>query len=149
MLENTEGAIKKDNPEKLATQGTSDRGQINVREYRRGNTKGQSRETGNIGYTRHRTSKCQRIPKWQKKGHREKLATQGTQDTEQINVREYRRGNKKDIPEKLATQGTQDTRQINVREYRRGNKNEQTRETGSIGYTRHRTNKCQRIPKVQ
>ena len=66
MLENTEGAIKKDNPEKLATQGTS--------------------------------------------------------DTEQINVREYRRGNKKDNPEKLATQGTQDTRQINFREYRRGKK---------------------------
>ena len=56
---------------------------------------------------------------------------------------------KKDIPDKLATQDTQDTGQINVREYRRGNKNEQTRETGSIGYTKHRTNKCQRIPKVQ
>ena len=56
---------------------------------------------------------------------------------------------KKDIPEKLAAQDTQDTGQINVREYRRGNKNEQTRETGSIGYTRHRTNKCQRIPKGQ
>jgi hypothetical protein len=33
-------------------------GQINVREYRRSNKKGQSRETGNIGYTRHRTNKC-------------------------------------------------------------------------------------------
>jgi hypothetical protein len=31
---------------------------------------------------------------------------------------------------------------INVKEYRRGNKNEQSRETGNIGYTRHRTNKC-------
>jgi hypothetical protein len=31
---------------------------INVREYRRGNAKGQSREIGNIGYTRHRTNKC-------------------------------------------------------------------------------------------
>jgi hypothetical protein len=38
--------------------------------------------------------------------------------------------------------GTQGTGQINVREYRRDNKNEPTRETGSIGYTRHRTNKC-------
>jgi hypothetical protein len=36
MLENTEGAIKKDNPEKLATLGTQDTGQINVREYRSG-----------------------------------------------------------------------------------------------------------------
>jgi hypothetical protein len=31
---------------------------INVREYRRGNVKGQSRETGNIGYTGHRTNTC-------------------------------------------------------------------------------------------
>ena len=37
MLENTEGVIKKDNPEKQATQGTQDTGQIHVREYRRGN----------------------------------------------------------------------------------------------------------------
>ena len=58
MLENTEEAIHKDNPEKLATPGTQDTGQINVREYRRGNEKGQSRETGNIGYTRHSTKKC-------------------------------------------------------------------------------------------
>ena len=92
MLENTEGVIKKDNPEKLATQGTQDTGQIHVREYRRGNTK-------------------------------------------------------KDNPEKLATYGTQDTGQINVREYRRGNEKGQSRETGNIRYTRHRTNKCQRIPK--
>jgi hypothetical protein len=45
MLENTEGVIKKDKSEKLATLGTQDTGQINVREYRRGNRKGQSRET--------------------------------------------------------------------------------------------------------
>jgi hypothetical protein len=31
--------------------------QINVREYRRGNQKGQSRGTGNIGYTSRRKSK--------------------------------------------------------------------------------------------
>jgi hypothetical protein len=58
MLENTEGVMKRDNPEKLATLGTKDTGQINVREYRRGNEKGQSTETGNIGYKRHRTNKC-------------------------------------------------------------------------------------------
>ena len=58
MLENTEGVIQKDNPEKLATLCTQDTGQINVREYRRGNAKGQSREIGNIEYTRHRTNKC-------------------------------------------------------------------------------------------
>ena len=37
MLENTEWTIKKDNPEKLATQGTQNTGQINVREYRKDN----------------------------------------------------------------------------------------------------------------
>ena len=58
MLENTEEVMQKDNREKLATLGTHDTGQINVREYRRGNEKGQSRETGNIEYTRHRTNKC-------------------------------------------------------------------------------------------
>jgi hypothetical protein len=58
MLENTEGVMKKDIPEKLATMGTHDRGQIHVREYRRGNEKGHSRETGNIRYTRHRTNTC-------------------------------------------------------------------------------------------
>ena len=45
-----------DNPEKLATQGTQDTGQINEREN------GQSRETGNIEYTRHRANKRKR--KW-------------------------------------------------------------------------------------
>jgi hypothetical protein len=63
MLENTEGVIKKDNSE--STLGAQDRGQIYVREYRRGNKKEQSRETGNIGYTRHRTNTCLRIPKGQ------------------------------------------------------------------------------------
>ena len=113
-----------DNPEKLATQGTQDTGQINGREYRRGNEKdnpeklatqgtqdkdkqmlenteeaiknGQPRETVNIGYTRHRTNKCQRIPKGQSKIYNpEKLSTQDTQETGQINVREYRRDNQK------------------------------------------------------
>ena len=42
MLENTEGVMKKDNPEKLAKYGTQETGQINAREYRRGNEKGQS-----------------------------------------------------------------------------------------------------------
>ena len=58
MLENTEGAMKKDNQEKLVTLGTQDRGQIHVREYRMCYENGQSRETGNIGYTRHRINKC-------------------------------------------------------------------------------------------
>jgi hypothetical protein len=102
MFENTEGAIKRGNPEKLATYGTQGTGQISLtficpmfcvpyvtsfsglsffialsvfsnfylscvlcilwcqfhREYPSDNKKGQFRETGNIGYTRHRTNKC-------------------------------------------------------------------------------------------
>ena len=38
------------------------------------------------------------------------------------------------------------TGQINVGEYRRGDKKELSRETDSIGYTKHRTNKCYSIP---
>ena len=58
-----EGLMKKENPEKLATQVIQETRQINVREHRRGNEKGQSRKSGNIGYTRDNTNKCQRIPK--------------------------------------------------------------------------------------
>ena len=87
MLENTEGVMKKDNPEKLATQGAQDTGQINVREYRRGNKKEQSRN-------------------WQHRVHK-------TQDKQMFENTEG--AIKKDNPEKLATQGTQDTGQINVR----------------------------------
>ena len=74
----------------------------------------QSRETGNIGYTKHRTNKCQRIPKGQSKiDNPEKLARQGTQDTGQIHVREYRRGNKK--------QTIQRNRQHRVHQTKTGN----------------------------
>jgi hypothetical protein len=48
MLENTEGVMQKDTPEKLTTLGTQDTGQTNVRECRRGNEERQTRETGNI-----------------------------------------------------------------------------------------------------
>ena len=63
MLENNEGVMEKDNPDKLATQVHKTQENINVREYGRVNEKIKSRETGNIGYTRNKTNKCQRIPK--------------------------------------------------------------------------------------
>ena len=44
-------------------------------------------------------------------------------------------------PETQVTPGTQNRGQINVRENQRGIKNEPSRETGNIGYTKHRTNK--------
>ena len=46
-----------DNLEKLATLSTQDTWQGNVRENRRAIKNGQSRETDNIGYTRHITGK--------------------------------------------------------------------------------------------
>jgi hypothetical protein len=46
------------NQEKLVTKDIQDIGQMTVREYRMGNKKGQSRETGNIGFIIHRTNKC-------------------------------------------------------------------------------------------
>ena len=70
--------LKKGNPEKLATQGAQDTGQINVREYRRGLKRVIQR---NWQHRVHRTNKCQRIPKGLKKGNPEKLATLGAQDT--------------------------------------------------------------------
>ena len=68
------GQSRMDNPEKLATLGTQDTGR---RQTKQGAIKkGQSRETGNIRYTRHRTNKHQRIPKGQsKRENLEKLAT--------------------------------------------------------------------------
>jgi len=52
-----------DNLETQTTLGTHDTGQINVRENL-GNIKyGQSTDTENIGYTRHRTTKRDRKPR--------------------------------------------------------------------------------------
>ena len=49
----------------------------------------ESRDTDNIGHTRHRTNKCQRKPKGQlRMKNLETQTTLGTQDTGQINVRE-------------------------------------------------------------
>ena len=49
----------------------------------------ESRDTDNIGHTRHRTNKCQRKLKGQSRmKNPETQTTLGTQDTGQINVRE-------------------------------------------------------------
>ena len=87
--------MKKDNPDKLATQVHKTQDKINVREYGRVNDKRKSKETGNIGYTRDKTNTCQITEGVMKKDNPEKLATLETQDIGQINVREYRRGNEK------------------------------------------------------
>ena len=63
---------RRDNPQKLATQGTQDEGTIQRNcQHRVHKTKGQSRETANIGYTRRRDNP-------------EKLPTYGTQDQRYI-----------------------------------------------------------------
>jgi len=55
---------------------------------------GQSRGTGNIEYTRHRTNKRQRKTRGQSRmDNPETLATLSTQDTGQISVREKRENN--------------------------------------------------------
>ena len=46
-----------DSPETPVTLGTQDTGQINVRETEGVIKNGQSRDIGNIWYTRHRTNK--------------------------------------------------------------------------------------------
>jgi hypothetical protein len=46
---------------------------------------------------------------------------------------------RKDKPETLATLGTQDTEQIHVRDNQRAIKNGQSRNTGNIEHQRHRT----------
>jgi hypothetical protein len=49
---------EKDNPEKLATQDTQDKDKQMLENTEEAIKNGQPRETGNIGYTRHRTNKC-------------------------------------------------------------------------------------------
>ena len=72
MLENTEGAIK--NGQSRETGNIGYTGQINIREYRRGNQKWTIQR--NWQHRIHRTNKCKRIPKGQSKmDNPEKLAT--------------------------------------------------------------------------
>jgi hypothetical protein len=121
-----------DNPEKLATLGTQDTGQ---RQTKQGAIKnGQSRETGNIGNTRHKmkTNKTRGNQEWtiQRNWQHWVHKTQGED-------KQNKRQSRMDNPEKLATLGTQDTGR---RQTKQGAiKNRQSRETGNIGNTRHRT----------
>ena len=100
-----------DNPETLSTWGTQDTGrrQTIQRHCQRGVHKTQdedkqSRDTVNVGYTRHRT----------KTNNPETLSTWGTQDTGRRQSRDtvnvgYTRTQDEDNPETLSTWGTQDT----------------------------------------
>jgi hypothetical protein len=69
-----------------------------------------------------------------KKDNPEKMVNKGTQDTGQINVIEYRKGNEKEQSREISIIGYKGHRTINVREYPRGNKIGQFRETGTLFY---------------
>jgi ribosomal protein L33 len=97
----------------------------------------QSRETGNIGYTRRRQT-IQR--NWQHWIH--KTQDEGKQSRETGNIGYTRHKTKANNPEKLATLGTQDERQTIQRNWQHWvhkTNGKQYRETGNIGYTRHKT----------
>jgi hypothetical protein len=114
-----------DNQEKLATSGTQD---IN---------NGQSRETGNIVYTRHRT----KVRENQRDNEEWTIQTNWQHWVHKTQDKGYRKPkwqSRIDNPKKLATLGTQDTGQ-RLEKPEGAIKNGQSKETGNIGYTRHRT----------
>ena len=107
-----------DNIEKLVTQGTqhTSQGQQTLENTERAIRNGQSLETGNIGYTGHksRTTNIRKYTRsnqkwtilrnWQHREHR-------TQVKDNKHQKIQKEQSEIDNPEKLATQGTQDTRQ--------------------------------------
>ena len=92
----------------LTTLGTQETGQ-RLEKTKGAIKNGQSRGTGNIGYTRNRTK-----------------------------VRKNQRGFQEWTNQTLTTLGTQDTGQ-RLEKTKGAIKNAQSRDTGNIGYTRHRT----------
>ena len=94
VRENRKGGIKNGQSRGNDTLGTQETRQINVRENGGAITNGQSRGNVNFWYTRQKTNKCYRKTKMQSRmDNTEAMATLDTQDTRQINVRENRRGN--------------------------------------------------------
>ena len=58
MLENTQGVIKKRHSREIGDIGYTRHRTNKCQRKPKGIKKGQSREIGNIGYTRHRTNTC-------------------------------------------------------------------------------------------
>ena len=121
-----------DNPDTLATLSKHDTGQ---RQTKQGAIKNrQSRDTGNIGHTRHRakTNKTRGNQEWTIQRNWQHW-THKTQDEDKQNKGQ----SSIDDLETLATLCTQDTGRRQTKQgaikYRR------SRDTGNIGHTRHRT----------
>jgi hypothetical protein len=156
----TEGQWRMDNPEKLATFGTQDTG------WRQGKLRGnqewtiqrnwqhlvhktqdednqnwgaikngQSRETDNIGYTRHRMKTNKTEGQW-RMDNPEKLATFGTQDTGWRQTK--LRGNQEWTIQRNWQHWVHKTHDEDKQNWG-AMKNGQSRETGNIWYTTHRT----------
>jgi hypothetical protein len=98
---------------------------------------GQSKETDNIGYTRHRTKVRET-----RRGNQEWTIQRNWQHWVNKPLEKGKRKQKwqstMDNPKKLATLNTQDTGQ-RLEKTEGAIKNGQFRDTGNIGYTRHRT----------
>jgi hypothetical protein len=123
------------NPETLVTLATQETGQR--LEKTQGQTKnGQSRDTGNIGYTRHRT-KVRENPRANQEWEIQRLLTLGTQDTGQ-RLEKTQGKSRVGNPETLVDLGIQDTGQ-RLEKTKGQIKNGQSRDTGNMGCTRHRT----------
>jgi hypothetical protein len=130
----------KDNPEKLATLGTQDTGQKHVREYPWGNKKKTIQR--NWQHKVHSTLCCQFLWIVLFLLPLRYSLTCICPVSCVLYVASFSGLSFFITPSVFSNMYLQDTGQIHVREYRRGNNKGQSRETGNIGYTRHRTNKC-------
>jgi hypothetical protein len=92
-------------------------------EKTKGTIKKQSRDTGSIGCTRHKTKE-----KGQSRNNPETQAALGTQNTRQ---------NKRDNQETIQRHGQHWVHK--TQDKTKGTIKKQSRDTGSIGYTRHKT----------
>ena len=124
-----------DNPETLTTLGTQDTGQR--LEKTKGTIKNeQSRNSDNIGYTKHRTKVTEK-----QRGNQEwtiqKLRQHWVHKTQDKGYRKPKGQSRMDNPETVITLGTQDTGQ-RLEKTKGEIKNGQSRNSDNIGYTGQR-----------
>jgi hypothetical protein len=125
-----------DNPETLTTLGTQDTGQ-RLQKTKGAIKNGQSRNSDNIGYTRHRT-KIRENQRGNQEWTIQKLWQHWVHKTQDKDYRKPKGQSRMDNPETVTTLGTQDTGQ-RLQKSKGAIKNGQSRNGDNIGYTRHRT----------